>query len=59
LFVHQNLGFQSSYGSPRIESMGLELHKVLERFAHGEIDLDEMIRQIHNCTATIARAPSF
>lgn len=51
----RRLAVDSALGSQRIEGMELEPEprEILERFARGEIDLDEMNRQIHAYTATI------
>jgi hypothetical protein len=51
----RRLAVESAVGSLRIEGMELEAvpSRILERYALGEILLDEMTRLIHEYTATI------
>jgi hypothetical protein len=51
----RRLAVENAVGSLRIEGMELEPvpSRILERYAQGEIPLDEMSRLIHEYTSTI------
>jgi hypothetical protein len=51
----RRLAVENAVGSLRIEAMELEAvpSRILERYAQGEIPLDEMSRLIHEYTSTI------
>jgi len=52
----RRLAVEGAIGTLRIEALELEAvpRAVLDRYAQGEIPLDEMSRLIHEYTATIA-----
>jgi hypothetical protein len=51
----RRLAVENAIGSLRIEGMELDPipHRIVDRYALGEIPLDEMSRLIHEYTATI------
>jgi hypothetical protein len=52
----RRLAVESAIGSLRIENLELDAvpNRILEQYMQGEISMDEMSRQIHAYTATIA-----
>jgi hypothetical protein len=51
----RRLAVENAIGTLRIENLELDTipHRILERYAQGEIPLDEMSRLIHEYTAAI------
>jgi hypothetical protein len=51
----RRLAVENAIGTLRIENLELDItpHRILDRYAHGEIPLEEMSRLIHEYTAAI------
>jgi Antitoxin VbhA len=51
----RRLAVENAIGTLRIENLELDMttHRILDRYAQGEIPLDEMSRLIHEYTAAI------
>ena len=54
-FEDRHLAVENAIGTLRIENLELDTipQRILERYAQGEIPLDEMSRLIHEYTASI------